>query len=115
MLLEPGLLKTGPQGKYQELACTGIQELAISRLLEIPGHFFLQRTKDPFPTVDLCEMVTSESNCIGFEAVQGTHSKVPFLNSRKTWKEKELMALIFSSRVPGYKKCVGEKWLHSFS
>lgn len=80
MLLEPGLLKTGPHGKYQELACTGIQELAITRPLEIPGHFFLQGIKAPFPTVYLCEMVTSESNCIGFEAVGGTHSKVPFLN-----------------------------------
>lgn len=115
MLLEPGLLKTDPQGKYQELACTGVQELAISRLLEIPGHFLLQGTKAPFPTVDLHEMVISGSNCIGFEAVGGTHSKGPFLNSRKTWKEKEHMALTFSSELPGYKECVGEKWIHSFS
>lgn len=71
MLLEPSLHKTDPQGKYQDLACAGVQELAISRLLEIPGHFFLQGTKASFPTFYLCEMVTSEGNCIGFETVGG--------------------------------------------
>lgn len=57
MLMEPGLLKPGPQGKYQKPSCTGTYQLWVTRLQETTGQAFLQMTKATFPTLNLWETV----------------------------------------------------------